>query len=197
MEAWFLGRGIPHFIHRYRASEDVFTRVLPVLLAVVLIEIVGATNLHWHWWQNGLALLGGAAVVVAAWALINHARGRRWSQRPDDVGPVELVAFVVLPALLPLIFGGQVSSMAAVAGFNLAILGLVYVVTSYGIVPMIRWASVQTVRQIGTVGSLFGRALPLLLLFTMTLFINSDVWQVAASLPTVLLAAVVGLSTLR
>ena len=189
-------RGIPHFIHDYRASEDVFTRVLPVLLFVVLFEIVGATNLHWSWWQNTLALIGGAAVITGAWALINRARGRPWSQRPDEVGSVELGAFVALPALLPLIFGGQVSAALAVAGTNLLILGLVYVVASYGILPMIRWALGQTLRQIGTVADLFGRALPLLLLITVTLFLNSAVWQVAAALPNALFAVVVGLFVL-
>src|SRR5690606_17668150 len=37
VERWFLQRGIPHFIHGYRATEDVFTRALPVLLLVILL----------------------------------------------------------------------------------------------------------------------------------------------------------------
>jgi len=182
VERWFLQRGIPHFIHDYRATEDVFTRALPVLLLVVLLEVFGAADLEWRWWQNLLALAGGVAVLVGAWALINRLRGRAWYRRPDDVGPVELASFVILPAMLPLIFGAQLGSAAGVLVLNLVILGLVYLVASYGIIPMTRWAFVQMLRQLGAVADLFGRALPLLLLFTVALFINTEVWQVASTL---------------
>jgi len=180
-EQWFLKRGIPHFTESYNAKEDVFTRALPVLALVFLLELFGAANLEWAWWINVLAVAAGVAVVVGLWALVNAVRGRRWSQLPDAMGPVELAAFVVLPALLPLI-GGQVVSAVVTALVNLVVLGLVYLVLSYGIVPMVRWALGQTTKQLGAVAGLFGRALPLLLLFTVALFINTEVWQVAASL---------------
>lgn len=190
-ERWFLRRGIPHFIHRYRASEDVFTRTLPVLTLVFLLEVLGAASLDWSWWQNLLALLGGIAVLLAAWAAVNHLRGRPPFQRPDDVGALELTVFVVVPPLLPAVFGGQLGAAALTAAFNLLLLGVIYLVTSYGLVPMTRWALGQTVRQVGAVLDLFGRALPLLLLFTVALFINTEVWQVSASLDGVLFWATV------
>lgn len=180
-ESWFLERGIPHFIEHYRAREDVFTRALPVLTVVFLVELLGAANFEWVWWANLGALLAGIAVAVGLWAAVNAIRGRRWSQLPDTIGPVELAAFVAIPAVLPLI-GGQVVSAVATALVNLVLLGLIYLTLSYGLVPMTRWAFVQTSRQLGAVAGLFGRALPLLLLFTVALFINTEVWQVAASL---------------
>jgi hypothetical protein len=191
-EEWFLHRGIPHFIDRYRASEDVFTRTLPALTLVFLLEVLGAVNLDWVWWANLLALVGGAAVLVGAWSLVNRARGRPWHQRPDEVGTVELAIFVLVPASLPLVFGGQVASAALTALANLLLLAAIYAITSYGLVPMTRWALGQTVRQVGAVLDLFGRALPLLLLFTVALFINTEVWQVSASLDGVLFWATVG-----
>lgn len=180
-EQWFLKRGIPHFTESYNAKEDVFTRALPVLALVFILELFGAANLEWAWWLNVLALVAGAALAVGLWAVVNTARGRRWSQLPDTMGPVELTAFVVIPAMLPLI-GGQVVSAIVTAVVNLLLLGLIYLVLSYGIVPMVRWALGQTTKQLGAVAGLFGRALPLLLLFTVALFINTEVWQVAASL---------------
>jgi ergothioneine biosynthesis protein EgtB len=48
------------------------------------------------------------------------------------------------------------------------------------------------VRQLGDVYRLATRALPLLLLVTTFLFINTEVWQVAGALPAVLLWATVG-----
>lgn len=181
-ERWFLRRGIPHFIHRYRASEDVFTRVLPTLGLIFVLEILGAANLEWPWYLNLAALVAAAALIVAAWAVVNRWRGRRWSQPPDDVGVPELAAFVLFPAVLPLIFGGQVGSAAVTVVANLTLLGAIYLVASYGLVSMTRWAYAQTTRQVGTVVGLFGRALPLLLLFSVALFINAEMWQVAASL---------------
>lgn len=180
-ERWFLDRGIPHFIEDYRASDDVFTRALPILALVFLVELLGAANLEWAWWVNLGALVAGVAVAVGLWAVVNAARGRRWSQLPDTVGPAELGAFVLIPAVLPLI-GGQVISAVVTAVVNLVLLGLIYLVLSYGLVPMTRWAFVQTSKQLGAVAGLFGRALPLLLLFTVALFINTEVWMVAASL---------------
>ncbi len=190
-ERWFLRRGIPHFIEGYRASEDVFTRTLPALLLIVLLQVLGAANRTWPWWQNLLALAGGGAVLVGTWALINRLRGRPSWQQPDDVGPVELTAFVVLPALLPLLFGGQVGSAVLTAVGNLVLLGAIYLVTSYGLIPMTRWALGQTLRQVGAVLDLFGRALPLLLLFSVALFINTDVWQVASTLDGILFWATI------
>ena len=38
---------------------------------------------------------------------------------PNRIGKTELAAFVFLPALLPLIFGGQLGSAATTIGVNL------------------------------------------------------------------------------
>lgn len=190
-EQWFLKRGIPHFIEAYRARDDVFTRALPVLTLVFVLELLGAANLEWAWWINLGALIAGVAVATGLWAAVNAVRGRRWSQLPDTMGPAELAAFVLIPAVLPLI-GGQVVSAVVTAIVNLLLLGAIYLVLSYGLVPMTRWAFVQTSKQLGTVAGLFGRALPLLLLFTVALFINTEVWQVAASLDGLLFWTTVG-----
>jgi hypothetical protein len=190
-ERWFVRRGTPHLIEGYRASEDVFTRALPVLGLVFVGGLFGAANLEWRWWQNLLALAAAVALVVGLWAAINRARGRRWSQLPDRVGVVELAVYLIVPTILPLLFGGQVGSAAANFAGNLALLAVIYLVTSYGLIPLTRWALGQTARQIGTVLGLFGRALPLLLLFSVALFINTEVWQVASSLDGILFWATI------
>lgn len=181
-ERWFTKRGIPHFIDDYRASEDVFTRALPVLGLVFVLEIFGAANLEWGWAANLAAIVAAVAGIVAVWALVNRARGERWSKLPERVGPAELAVFVLVPTALPLVFGGQVGSALASFVGNLVLLAIVYLVTSYGLVPLTRWALGESKREIGTVLGLFGRALPLLLLFSVALFINTEVWMVSASL---------------
>lgn len=180
-ERWFLRRGLPHLIEGYRATEDVFTRMVPVLLLVGLLETVNAVRLDWHWWQNTLALLGGAALVVGAYVAVNLLRRRRPLQRPDTVGPFELGLFVVLPALVPLVFG-DVGIAALTAAANLVLLAVVSFVTSFGLVPMTRWALGRTVAAVETIAALVGRALPLLFALTILVFVNTEAWQVAGAL---------------
>ncbi len=182
IERWFRRRGVPHFIEGYSAARDVFTRTLPVLSLIFLVEVLGALAGDWPWWANALALVGGFAILLGTWALVNLARGRPAWSRPRRVGGVELAVFVLAPALLPLVFGGQVVAALLTALANLAILAVVYLVTSYAIFPMGRWAAGRIVRQLGSTVGLFARALPLLLLFVTFLFINAEVWQVAAQL---------------
>ena len=191
-ERWFLKRGTPHLIEDYDAGEDVFTRVLPVLILVFLLEMAGATSFDWTWWQNLLALLAGAALVSAIWAGVNRLRGRRPFRRPDRVGVWELGVFLLVPPLLPVVFGGQLGAAAATLAVNLTVLAVVYLVASYGLVPMTRWALGRTVQQLSAVLGLFGRSLPLLLLFSVALFINAEVWAVAGSLDTVMLVVTCG-----
>jgi hypothetical protein len=193
VERWFLSRGTPHLIEDYNASEDVFTRSLPVLTAIFLLEMAGAINVDWTWWQNVLAAAGGFGVLLGVWALANRARGLPALARPARVGRPEVVVFVVGPALVPLLFGGQVLQAVAVSIANLVLLLLIFVVTSYGLIPMTRWALTKTVRELEAVAHLVGRALPLLLLITIVLFINAEMWQVAAGFDGTFLVAVIGL----
>jgi hypothetical protein len=193
VERWFTARGTPHLIEGYNASEDVFTRALPVLSFVFLAEMAAALNSDWTWWQNVLAGAGGLASLIGIWALANRIRRRPPLERPARVGPVEIAVFVLGPPLVPLAFGGQVGSAVAVVVLNLVLLGVVYVTTSYGLVPLTRWAVVKAARELESVGPLLGRSLPLLLLITIVLFVNAEMWQVAAGFDGPSLVAAVAL----
>lgn len=190
-EQWFLARGLPHFIEDYRADRDVYTRALPALGVILLLQLTFAADLSWRWWQNTLALIAAAAAVLAAIAVVNRLRGRSALQLPDRVGRVEIGLFLLLPALVVLAVRRSILDAALEVVTSLVVLGVVYLIVSYGIVPMIRWAIGQMARQLGSVIGLAGRALPLMLLISITLFVTADFWQVAASLrPGRLTAAV-------
>jgi hypothetical protein len=193
VERWFLARGLPHFIDRYSASRDVFTRALPVLTLILVLELVGALNSAWPWWVNVLVGVASFAALLGVWALANAARKRRLLAPPDRVGPTELGVFLVVPAALALLAGGQrLTALNTLAG-NLVLLGLIYLVTSYGLLPMTRWAAGRLWHQLGDLVGLIVRALPLLLLFVVFLFLTGEVWQVAASLDGPFLAVVAAL----
>ncbi|MET0927195.1 MAG: hypothetical protein ABWY90_07455, partial [Solirubrobacterales bacterium] len=127
-ERQFRHAGLPLFVEGFSASTDVFNRAAPLLGLVFIGEILGAGNLDWSWWQNLLAVLGGLAFVFGAVAVINVAQGRPASAIPRRLGKTELAAFVILPALLPLIFGGQLGSAATTVAANLLILALIYAI---------------------------------------------------------------------
>lgn len=182
-EEWFVARGLPHFIADYRASTDIWTRALPALTLLFLVELaVLAPNREFAVWLDVVVVAGLFVVALGGWALVNRARGRRPLARPDDLGPLEVGAFVVVPAAVPLVFGGQVRQALLTLVANVVILGLVYVSTSYGIVSMTRWGAGRLVAQFQAVVSLLARALPLLALLVTFLFLTAEVWQAAGTL---------------
>lgn len=193
IERWFLRRGLPHLIEGYNAREDVFTRAAPLLTVVFVAEILLGLNNQFTVLANVGSVLGGAVIALSGFAAANRIRGRRAFQRPDVIGTYELVAFVAVPPVIPLVFGGQVVQAAEVLVGNALLLGLVYVITSYGVLPMSRWALGHVARQLGNLGNLVIRSLPLLLLFSMFLFFNAELWKIMDDLPTLQWWAAVGL----
>jgi hypothetical protein len=173
---------VPHFIEDYHASSDIFTRAMPLLALIFLLEMFAAVSLDWPWWGNVLAVAAGFALLLGAWAAVNRLRGRPQLSLPDRVGAPELAVFVLVPPLVPLLIGGELGSAAATIAGNLALLGVIYLGTSYGIIPILRWATARIARQLGSTLGLFARAIPLLLLFVTFLFINAEVWQVVGGL---------------
>ena len=192
-EKWFVRRGLPHFIADYSATSDIFTRASGFLLFVFVIELLNAIREDFDWWLNLLALLGAIVVAVLGLVGVNRMRGRPPFQRPDTIGPIELAAFVVVPALIPLLFNQLPGQALEVALGNLVILLIVFVVTSYGLVPMARWALGQMFHQFRNVTNLFVRSLPLLLLFTMFMFFNAEVWKITDDIPDLFFAIAMGI----
>ncbi len=192
-ERWFVSRGVPHFIEDYTASDDIFTRAWPVLTVVFVSQMVNGVSDDLPTWANVLVVVGGVVALVLTLALLNRARGRPWYRRPDKIGARELSAFVLVPSVLPVLFGLQWATAALTLGFNLLVLIVVYVVVSYGLLPMTRWAIVQLFRQLANVANLMIRSLPLLLIFTMFMFVNAEMWRVATDIPGDFYAAAIAL----
>jgi hypothetical protein len=192
-EARFRRAGLPLLIEDRSAREDVWTRTLPVLVLVFAIEALGAVDLQWEWWQNALALAGAGGLLLAAWVLSNRARGRPSLARPQDVGRAELTGFVVVPALLPLVFNGQTTSAGVTALGNIALLAVLYGIVAYGLFSIVRWAGARLVGQLAGAVLLLARALPLLMLFSVVLLFTTEMWQVFAEMKDATFAAVVGL----
>ena len=177
--------GLPNLIADYSAAEDVFTRALPLFGLVYLAEIANALNADYSVGVNALAAVGGIAVALGAVAVLNVVRRRPAASIPARVGTLELAAFVVLPTVLPLVFGGQWRSALVTGAVNLALIGLVYLVIGFGIVPIAVWVGARFVDQLGASVTILVRAVPILVFFALIVFFAAEVWEVFWSVSTI------------
>jgi hypothetical protein len=192
-ERRFRRAGLPLLIEDFSASTNVFNRVAPLLALVFLGEMLGAVKLDWSLAANIAAVLAGLAILLAAAAALNRLRGRSLLAVPEDVGRLELAAFVLLPALLPLVFGGQWRSALVTAAANAALLALIYAVVGYGLLSILRWALTRLLSQLASSLALLMRAIPLLMIFSVVLFLTTEMWQVFSDVPAVSLGVLAAL----
>jgi len=101
-----------------------------------------------------------------------------------------LTQIVLVTAALAVAFGvgsgwlsGQASSGAAVSATVIGLVLFGWSLWRLRFGPVLAWALRRTRSQLGLLVPLVTRALPLLLLFLVVMFINTEVWQVASSLP--------------
>lgn len=180
VEAWFVRQGLPHAIHAYSASTDVLTRAAPFLSMVFLLEATASFGDRFAGWAQFGVFLLAVGLLVGAVAVLNSIRGRKRFALPQDIGVLEVLLFIVGPALLPVLFSGdRTSGFLLLIAMNVVVLAVTYVVVSFGMIPMLRSGAVHMVREVSGVIRLMMRSLPLLLLFATFLFLNAEMWQVA------------------
>jgi small neutral amino acid transporter SnatA (MarC family) len=195
-ERSFRHDGLPLFNEDISAFEDVFNRAAPLLGLVFLGEMLGAGDLDWEWWQNLLAVAGGLALLLIAVGLVNRAQGRTFSTIPQRIGKTELAGFVLIPALLPLIFGGQVGSALVTIAANLALLGLIYAVGALALIAIVRWVFRRFASQLRTALTLLARAVPLLAIFVLLSFPTQELWLIFTDPRRGVYAVMIGLLAL-
>ena len=197
-ERWLRKQGLPHLIDDYSASDDVLTRMLPLFALLFAGQISLAYGDRFSGWaQAGITTLF-AAVLLAAAVVVNLIRKRKPFQLPDSIGWLELGVVVLVPALLSMITATEypVLGFVSIAVANLAIIGVGYVLVSYGVISMLAWSLKFMVRQLAQLIRLIARSLPLLLLFAAFLFLNNEMWQVATDFEAPFYAIILGLFVL-
>lgn len=186
----FRESGLPLFDEDFSASTNVFNRAAPLLALVFLGEMLGAIRLDWSLAANVAALIGGLAILLGVAMAINRYRGRPAASLPEDVGRIELAAFVLVPALLPLIFGGQTRSAWVTALANLTLVLLINAVFGYGLVSIVRWVGRRLWHQLLASFMLLARAVPLLMIFALLAFMSTEMWQVFSAITDADLVAI-------
>ncbi|MAT61004.1 MAG: hypothetical protein CMH41_05105 [Micrococcales bacterium] len=192
IENWFVRRGVPHFIHNYSATEDVFTRALPVLIFWFLLSSINGADVDGSWRQMIFASLAGLGLLLLSGIGLNRLRNRPLLSRPQRVGWLEIAIFLVVPAALPVIFLQDWTVAWGILIDQIIVLIVVFAVTSYGLIAISVWSMRRLFKTLGQTFRLFTKALPLLLVGFMFLFINNESWQTAGTLDPALLWTVTG-----
>ena len=177
-ERFFRRQGLPHLIEGHSVGRDVFGRSSGFLVAVILLETVGLIDGSWSWWQNSLAVVGALAVIVGLYILLNLVRGRAWSTLPQRVGWPELTFFVVAPAIAAFATAAGWEGAVVYIVFNLLVLAITRVVVGLGVLSSLGWGVARLAGEFGTSLRRLIRLLPLVLIFSIVLFFNTEVWQV-------------------
>jgi hypothetical protein len=146
------------------------------------VQVLDSILRPWSWRRNILVAFGVVAVLVATWCVANRLRGRKAFAIPERVGPVELALFVFGPTIPTLVFDPHLRSFLTALAFGLLSLVVVYLFASFGVGSMTRWGLGQVRALAPTFVTLLARALPLLLISVVVLFLTGEVWQFSADL---------------
>lgn len=192
-EREFRRAGLPLLIEGYSAAEDVFNRAVPLLGLVLVLEVLAPLNRSFTFLGNVLAVIGAMIMLGLALGVVNRLRGRDFFCLPRRVGRPELAAFVVVPALLPGLISGHWGIALSTALFNLGVLLLILGVVGFGLIPIVRWAGTRFMDELSRSLGLLVKAVPLLMIFSLILFLSPETWRVFAILPDQSLAITVGL----
>ena len=183
-EAWFVRRGLPFFVEgrTIDVNDLVHGRSLVVLVLAYFGSLLVAVPPDESWAVRLGSAGVGLALLLAVWATANLLRHRRALERPRRVGPLELGVFVFGPAAVVLALRRDADMALGTLLADATVLGVVAAAEVLDVTPIARWAVARTFAELGSLFPLVTRALPMLLLFTTFLFINTEVWQVASSL---------------
>lgn len=177
-ERFFRRQGLPLLVDSHTVRRDVFGRSASFLVAVVLMETVTLVDSQWDWWQNLLAVVGGLVAVLGLYALLNVGRRRHPLTAPQSIGWPELAFFVLAPPVVALMLAAGWRVALTLAVTNVALLLAVRVLVGLGLLSTLGWGLSRLADELGSSLRRLVRLLPLVLIFSIVLFYNTEVWQV-------------------
>ena len=180
-ESWFVRHGLPYFIEDRKATDDVFSPALPLLLGYFVINLMVVLSLRLTPWQR----VGGAVLGILLLCLIymvrNLVKGDRALGLPRRTGWLEIGGFVLIPPVVDFATRHKPRIALLDLGVDVVVVTAICLVAS-ALLPLAGWALRRTFQELGEVFNLAARALPLLFLFNSFLFISKDVWEFSADM---------------
>ncbi|MGV0736463.1 hypothetical protein ABQF35_08190 [Mycobacterium syngnathidarum] len=186
-ERWFLANGLPAVLRPGALVRSVWARSAPALAAYAWVTlssvlVVAVTGKHTiaidgsptrtEWFVLAVLLLVLPIAAIIGWAVTRLGTAR-------SAGAASTVAVLLTVA------SGFYGGMTARSGVNLVIellvIAAVLLCTATGIGSILSFAAQVTISNLASVGSLFVRALPVVLL-TVLVFFNTYVWVMASTL---------------
>jgi hypothetical protein len=184
-DRWFLDRGLPAVLRPGRLVRRLWPRSAPALAAVAVfmvnsVAVVLVTGKHTinidgqptrtEWFILGLIVLVLPVAATVGWLVSRIATVR---------GRTVAAIVSVIVAVLGGIIGGPSPRVLADLVFVGILIVVVLALTASGVGSILGWAVRMTLQNLALLGTLFVRALPVVLL-TVLVFFNSYVWLMAA-----------------
>ena len=193
-EVWLTHQGLPHLIDHYSIKHDIFTRMAPFLVFAFFVEIGFGFGSRF----NGLVRLEIVGLfflaAIAGAVTLNLARDRHFFALPKRIGVLEITIFILCPALLSMFSSERLLyTFILIAVFNIILVGGSFVLTSYGVIPMLVWTLGFMRKQSSEMVRLIAGSLPMSLLFAGFFFLNTEMWQIAADYTPLFYAINVGM----
>ena len=192
---WFLHRGLPLVLTRRVRSRNLVARSAPMVSGVgaltaatmLLADLTGDAPDYGY--VGRLAVI--AVVLIAApFALYSlHRSDSRFGEAGRRTAALVVIAIFVL--VMPVTVNGWSGAAAAEAPAFVAITVLAIWLTYVGFGAIVGWAFRFAWVQLGALGTLMSRALPLLML-TVVVFFTGELWQLAARMSRQRLWQVIG-----
>ena len=185
IHAWFLHRGLPLVLTRRVRSRALIARSAPVVAGMGALTAV--TMLLADWTGDDpdygyIVRLGVIAAVLAGapFALhVLHERSTTASEAGRRTAGLAVMAVFVL--LMPVIASGWTAEALTEIPAFLVVSLLAIWFTYLGFGSILLWAFRFAWVQLGALGTLMSRALPLLML-TVVVYFTGELWQLAARL---------------
>lgn len=194
IEKWFIKRGLPHFIENYKATDDIFSRTLPLIVLLIIVQMgLELSSKDVTWRDRVIGGVVGVVCVLGLFLVANLIRQRRlWWRLPKRVGLIEMAVLVVLGPVVGLVARASTEAVGIDLAANVGLFLVVYGLVAYAILPVIMWAVSHAVRELKNLAHLASKALPMLALFGTFLFLNVDMWHIASYLNRADLWRIVG-----
>ncbi|MET0896836.1 MAG: hypothetical protein ABWY45_02870 [Mycobacterium sp.] len=180
---WFLHRGLPLVLTRRVRSRALIERSAPAVSGVgaltAVLMLLG--NLTGDDPDYGyIARLGGIAVVlIAAPFVLNLLHQRDTTASEAGRRTAALLVMAMFVVLMPVtVDGWSAAALAEVPAFLLVTLVTIWL-TYLGLGSIALWAFRFASVQLGALGNLMSRALPLLML-TVVVYFTGELWQLSA-----------------
>ena len=185
-ERWFLERGLPYVLRPGALVRRVWLRSAPALAAfgvmmLFSIIVVAVTGKHTididgsptraEWFALAVVIVVVPVASVAGWLVSRTSDAR--------LRAATVVVSLVL-AVLGAIFGGPSPRFLVDAIAEAVVIAAILLCTATGIGTVSGWAVRIMLTNLASIGDLFVRALPVLLL-TMLVFFNGPAWKMAAT----------------